>query len=1181
MNMLMKNQLQVLCTMMCLLLWLTTGTAKAQLFASTNELAKNNNKDQQTEQKNLKNVLSELEHKYNVSILFRTDLDEKISISSEDRFLSTLENELNHILLPNGFLFEKVKEDFYVVKKSTEERHQIVKIENNRSNTDIFKRSEYLNIDRIASKNSNIIRELQQFAVSGTVTSAEDNESIPGVNVLVRGTSIGAITDINGAYTINAPDGNATLVFTYVGFESQEVPINGRSTINVSINPDLRQLQEVVVVGYGSVRKSDLTGSVSSVSEKEIREVPVASLDHALQGRAPGVQVTQNNSAPGGSVSVRVRGGNSVVSGNEPLYVIDGFPIYPNDGNFNVGGFGQRVGGGALNTINPNDIESIEILKDASATAIYGSRGANGVVLITTKSGKEGTVQVNYDGYYGVQEVARKIPMLNATEYAEIFNEAEVNAGNDPLFGAGDPAFPAPSTLGKGTNWQDEIFRAAPMQNHQLTFSGGTAATRYSFSANYFDQQGIVIGSRFQRGSTRLNIDSKVNDRMTIGTRVTYSKVFDQGASASFDGGLSGDAVTNSLTFPPVDNIYRADGSYQLTSRILAAGRGSTNLQNPVALVDGYKDLRIQDRLLANAFAEYEFIPRLKLRVSFGTDLFNATGNVYRNQRGSEAGRASGGIASKSYRNVTNWLNENILSYNTTLNTIHRFDVVAGFTYQQELSNGFSASSRNFVNDINMDHNLGAGAEFLRPGSFQNGWNIASLLGRINYTLLDRYLFTVTGRRDGSSRFGVNNKWANFPSVAFAWRAIEEPFIQGQKLFSDLKLRTSWGITGNQEIGNYRSLARLQGQNYVFNNNFVVGLGTDGVPNPDLRWETTTMTNIGLDFAFMANRLRFTIDGYYNKTTDLLLNVTLPTTTGATNALQNVGSLENKGLEFAVAFDIFDRDFTWTIDANISGNRNKILDIGPLQPFQIGGNVSAHLSSAGSWIIPGQPIGVWYDLEYAGVYQPEDFNPDGTAAEGVVLRLGNEGPGWAKYVDQNGDGMINSEDRVVIGNPTPNFFYGINNRMAYKNFELSFFIQGVYGNDVKNSQRFEVANGNPGTNLTRHYADNRWSPQNPQGTLPLVRFDGNGTVNNSSINIEDGTFVRLRNVMLAYSLPSNVPILRNARVYISGQNLITLTNYTGFDPEVNVLGQNNVNLGNDYGAFPRARTYMIGAAIGF
>lgn len=1024
------------------------------------------------------------------------------------------------------------------------------------------------------------IASVAQFVVRGRVTSADRNEPMAGVTVVAQGTTIGTTTNANGEYAIEAPSGNATLVFTFIGFTRQEVPINNRSTINVSLAVDQKMIQEVVVVGYGTVRKSDLTGAVSSVSEREIRAIPVASLDHALQGRAPGVQVTQNSAAPGGSVTVRVRGGNSIVSGNEPLYVIDGFPIYPNDQNYNVGGFGQRSGASALAMINPNDIESIEILKDASATAIYGSRGANGVVLIMTKTGKEGAVRVNYEGSYGIQEAARRIPVLNAQQYAELFNEAEVNSGKAPLFGGGDPKFPAPAALGEGTNWQDEVFRTAPMQSHQLTFSGGSAATRYTFSANYFDQDGIVIGSAFKRGSTRFNLDTKVSDRIAVGARITYSRVYNNGASAGFDGGLSGDAITNAVTFPPIDNIFNEDGSYQLTSRILAAGRGSTNLQNPVGLVNGYKDLRIQDRFLANVFSDFQIIPDLKLRVSLGTDLFGATGNVFRNRTGSEAGRAAGGFASKSYRNVTNWLNENILSYNKTINEIHRIDAVAGFTYQQEVVSGFGASSRRFVTDVLMDYNLGAGADFLRPGSFQNSWTIASLLGRINYSLLDRYLFTITGRRDGSSRFGANNKWANFPSVAFAWRVIEEPFMADQGIFSDLKLRTSWGRTGNQEIGNYQSLARLQSQNYVFNNNFVVGLGTDGVPNPDLRWETTTMTNIGLDLSMLQNRLRFTIDAYYNLTTDMLLDVTLPTTTGATSALRNVGSLENKGLEFAVGYDVFDGPFTWTVDANISGNRNKILDIGPLQPFQIGGRVSAHLNAAGSWVIPGQPVGVWYDLEYAGVYQPSDFTADGKPAEGVVLRLGNEKPGWARFVDQNGDGKINADDRVVIGNPNPDFIYGFNSRMTWKNFEFSFFVQGSYGNDVKNAQRFEIATGSPGSNQSLYYFENRWSTSNPNGFLPLARFEGNGNVSNSSINIEDGSFVRLRNAVLAYSLPP-VGILRNARISISGQNLFTITDYTGFDPEVNVLGQNNVNLGVDYGAFPRARTYTLGISVGF
>lgn len=1002
---------------------------------------------------------------------------------------------------------------------------------------------------------------IQDKTITGKVT--HENEPLPGVNILVKGTSVGTITDANGNYKLEVPSDANTLVFSSVGYITEEVTIGDRTIVNLELSPDITKLSEIVVIGYGSVKKSDLTGSVASIKAEELKAVPIVSLDHGLQGRAAGVQVTQASGAPGSAVSVRIRGGNSVFSGNEPLYVIDGLPIYPSDNSY---GAGVSVRGSltnsALSTINPNDIESIEILKDASATAIYGSRGANGVVIITTKKGQPGEPKVDYEGYYGWQTLANKIDMMNARQYAEFANDVSESQGVPPQI-------PDPSVLGEGTDWQDEVYRTAVIQSHQLSVSGGTDKFTYALSTNYLDQEGILQGSRFRRGSIRSNIDAKIHERVRIGSNVTLAHLVNDLGQSEADGGTNGGAVANALNMPPTIPVFNDDGTF--------TDAGLNNVWNPIAIIEGTQDRKKTSRILGNVFVDVNIIEGLTFKTLFGGDIFRKSGNLFSSSI-TNTGR-NGGSAFKSQSDVFFWTWENTLSYDKQITEKHRINVVVGATRQQEIAEGFGAGATGFVNDILEDNSLSSGSTFGPPFSYKRKWTIASYLARVNYIFDEKYLLTLSGRRDGSSRFGENNKWGNFGSVAVAWRAGEEGFIRELNLFDDLKIRVSYGRTGNQEIPLFGSQPRLQTQNYVLGGALANGFGPQGLANPDLKWETTTMTNIGLDLAFVGGRLTATADYYFNETDDLLLQVPIPVTAGGGNALRNIGSMENKGLEFALGYDLLpaEMDFQWNISGNISFNENEVTDIGDIPPFLIGMNVSEHLKSNGSWLIPGEPLGVWFGMQYDGVFQNQEQLDNG------ITRTAEDDLGWARYVDQDGDGDIDADDRVIIGDPNPDFIFGLNSNMSFKNFDLTIFITGSQGNDIKNHSNTEIVSANTFRNQAEVVVD-RWSSENPNTNIPQA--GNNGLDGNSSFYIEDGSYVRFRSVTLGYNFPVDViPFFRNARVYISGQNLITLTDYTGYDPEVNnpgsqVSNASNVNLGNDWSSFPRPKSFQIGVNIG-
>lgn len=999
----------------------------------------------------------------------------------------------------------------------------------------------------------------QTRTLTGRVTGSDGNP-LPGVSVIVKGTQRGSTADAEGQYTLPNVAPSAVATFSYIGYLSQDVTVGNRTIIDVVMQSDDRSLNEVIVVGYGTVRKSDLTGSVSSVKAAELKQTPIANFAQGLQARASGVQVTQNSGAPGGSLTVRIRGNNSISGSSEPLYVIDGFPISGNDNPSAGGGvgFGRTTGNqlSVLSTLNPSDIESIEVLKDASATAIYGTRGANGVVLITTKRGKSGQTKVSYEGYYGTQQIRKKLDLLNATEFAQLENQV-----------SGQNQFPNPEQLGEGTDWQGLIFRKAPIQSHQLSVSGGSDKTLFNLSTNYFKQDGILIGSDFARGSIRLNLDNTINKSIKVGTSLTYNYAVNNGAvtASTGEGALAG-IVTSALLAPPTLAPYDSLGKPAIFS-----GR-YLERNNPVGIATEVLNRNTTQRFLGNLYADWTITNGLTYRASFGGDLISDTRDSYvtRNVR---AGFTAGGQGGKGHSNSNTILHESILTYRRDFGS-HDVTVTGVYSTQSQTQTSDNISASQFPNDLTINNDLNQAA-VVSVGSTKQKWRLDSYTGRINYGYKGRYLLTVTARTDGSSRFGLNNKYGFFPSVAGAWRVSEEPFMQGQKVVSDLKLRVSYGVTGNADIPLYNSLARFGSVgNYNFNNVRVIGIAAANIPNPDLRWEKSGQADVGVDFGLLNNRVQVTADVYYKKTTDLLLSRTVPTSSGYGSILGNFGSLENRGIEVSVSAALLTGDLKWDLTGNVSANRNKLLYIdgkrNEIVPAGLSGNAAVGSFTNTSLLRVGEPLGSFYGYFFDGIYQTGESIPAGKFA------------GDARYRDLNGDGLLSAADQNINGNPNPKYFFGLTNNLRYKGLDLSVFIQGVQGNDIFFAQRLVLENVGGAQNQLRGVV-NRWTPTNPNNQY--VRASMNQRINQSDAFIEDGSFVRFKNITLGYSLPAaaagKINWLKGARIYVSGNNLITFTKYSGYDPEVNTAGQNNLNLGVDNSGYPGAKSYLVGLQVTF
>ncbi|MBU1822400.1 MAG: TonB-dependent receptor, partial [Bacteroidetes bacterium] len=923
----------------------------------------------------------------------------------------------------------------------------------------------------------------QDAAVKGKVTD-ESGEAIPGVSVTVKGTQRGTITNVDGTYSVNTA-GNATLVFSFLGYVSQEVPVNNRSTINVALKTDTKALEEVVVVGYGTQRKVETTGSIASVKAEELTQLPVTNVAQGLQARVSGVQINQNSGSPGGNISVRIRGTNSINGNSEPLYVVDGIQIS------NGGGINDVS---PLSTINPNDIESVEVLKDASASAIYGARAANGVILITTKRGKAGVTRVSIDSYYGIQQATKTLDVLNAAEFAQLENEVFKNN-----------AYPTPSTLGEGTDWQSLIFQQAPIQNHQLSINGGNDKTQLALSANYFNQDGIIINSNFKRYSYRLNVDHKINEKFKIGTSIlgsyNVSNGVDAGSTTIGDAGVvTGSVLGAAIGAPPTLQPYRADGSvYPFGEQ----GNGQyREVVNPLNFTEILRQRDIK-RTLVNLFGEYQLLPGLNYRASFNADIQTQLNDFYSPLSiiNTNDINANSGSAAKSNSNFLGLLHESILSYNRKFGEDHSLRFTGVFASQVENSNFNSISATGFPNDATRNESLQLALN-RTVSSGRSKQRLDSYMGRINYGFRDKYFVDLTARVDGSSKFGTNNKYGFFPAISAAWRIIEEDFLQNVKWMSDMKLRASYGITGNAGgISPYQSLATVSsGGGYNLGNTFQTAISPTGISNPDLRWEKSTQTDIGLDIGLFNNRLSIIMDYYHKRTDDLLYVKTLPLSSGYGSITGNFASLENKGFEFSANATILNGPVRWSVSGNLTANRNKLLDLD-------GGTTQERFVTNSSILSVGQPLGVFKTYVFDGINQTGD-----AIIPGYDGRVGGH-----KVKDLNNDGAINSQDQIITGNPNPNFIFGASTNLTYKNFDLSAFLSGSQGNDIYNISRLSFENPLGQRNLLQGVA-NRWTPTNPSNQYVSAFVAGRLPITDYAM--EDGSYIRLKNISLGYTLPT-------------------------------------------------------------
>lgn len=993
-----------------------------------------------------------------------------------------------------------------------------------------------------------------QGTITGQVTGP-GGEPLASANVVVVGTQIGTLTGADGRYTIRGvPPGTYSLSASLIGYSTQVVERvqvrEGETTIvNFALQAQALVLDELVAVGYGTQQRRELTGAISSVAARDFQSAPVISVDQALLGRAAGVEVVSSSGQPGSGAAVRIRGGNSISAGNSPLYVIDGVPITADLDEATTGTLltqGMR-GFNPLAAVNPDDIESIEVLKDAAATAIYGARAANGVVLITTKRGRAGAHSVSFGAYYGVAEVRRRLPVLDAAQFAEMVNQAYINAGQPPRFSPADIA-----SLDRGTDWQDAIFRAAPVRNFELSFSGGDEDTRYYISGSLLQSEGVIIGTNMDRGSFRLNLDQTVSSRVRIGSRLTLSRSEGQVLPNAGAGQEVPSVVLNALMAPPTLPVRNAAGEYftdvnPLTGRPFA---------NPVASALEITNKERQNRVVGSVYAEYDLPGGLTLRTSAGLDFLNSLQDFYSPSH-TLPGRNTGGYGSRGHAQTTSWLSETTLRYARQFGGVHSVDLLGGLTLQRTRSETVSGTAQGFQTDRLGPNGLNTATTFVGIWTGAPNSSLLSYFSRLNWGIADRYLFTVTGRVDGSSKFGQGRRYGFFPSAAFAWRASEEEFVQRLGFFDELKLRASYGRTGNQDIGNYASLARLGSTVYVLGGRRAIGYVPQTLANPDLKWETTDQLDVGVDAAFFNNRVAITADYYRKKTRDLLLDVPVPTTSGFSSSLQNIGSVSNHGFELSISTVNLAGPLRWETTLNLARNRNKVLDLGVdtmiVEPVGVG--AGAHQNP--TVLRVGQPTNAFYGWVYAGM---QDGQP--------------------VYKDLNGDGLVTESDRTIIGTAQPDYTGGLTNRFAYRNFELSVFLQWSVGNEVYNINRALLTSAAGDANQLRDVMEGR-----PGIPAPKI---GNTFENRpSDLFIEDGSYLRGKNIRLSYTVPGSwlgqvgLGRVGMLQLYVSAQNFFTLTDYSGFDPEISEYAASNLAQGFDFGTYPQPRQITVGFKAGF
>lgn len=1024
-------------------------------------------------------------------------------------------------------------------------------------------------------------KNVQNIRITGTVTDAANGDPMIGATVAEKGTSNGVLTDVDGKFQIMVSGENSVLTFSFLGYKQQSVTVRKRTVINIALEEDTRALDEVVIVGYGTLMKSDLTGSVSSFKAEDIVEKGYTSMEQMLQGQIAGVQITANSGATAAGMTFNIRGATSPSGNSQPLIVIDGYPINSDDSQTKMGGgsqsgyLGTVADDNALADINPSDIESIEILKDASATAIYGSRGANGVVLITTKRGKAGKNTITYSYRTDLSYVPKKLDVLSTSEYIEYINEATLNSTGN-LHTIYNSQAKINKITEKNTDWQDIIFRTGVSQNHSLMMTGGDEKMKYALTAGYLTQEGVIQNSQFDRGTIRFNFDRDFSSKFKFGMNISGGITKNDAAqSASDKGEPSMSVIIAALKTRPTQTPYTDD---ELIDQSFTG--------NPYALLYLVEDINKSTSVLANMHGIYTVLPGLSAKLRGGIQYNNSHRDFY-HPKGTTLGNVNNGYAYSGDSERQNYSWEFTMNLNKTFNKVHRVDAVAGYEYQKFFTRSQAMNALGFPSDKTLYYNFGIASAFPAPTTSRTEEALSSYMFRANYSYDRRYLFTFTGRADGSTRLAKGNQWSFFPSVATGWNIHNEKFLKDVNFLDQMKLRLSWGIIGSRSIGIGASKLRYSTTTGVINQNVQVGYTPGNIVDPSLGWETTTSVNAALELSFFKNRLSFSFEYYNKETKDLLLNLPLPPSIGYGNYPTNSGKIRNRGYEFTVGGTPLNGEFRWDVNANLSINRNKVLDLGEIDV--INSSFPAIGSQTTNIARVGLPLGVFYGYRIDGIWQTqEEIDASGiTDATGAML------PGAFKFKDISGpdgvpDGKIDELDREVIGDPYPDFTFGINNSFSWKSFTLSFLITGNIGQDLINANR-QFLDGlvtSSEYNVSREAWENRWTGPGTSNKYPKpLNANQKGAGFSSRFTdfiVEDASFVRLKTLTLAYTFPRRfIPFVNSVKVFGTATNLFTITDYTGYDPEVNSRAGKGLRPGIDNGGIPQYRTFSFGLSVNF
>ncbi|WP_236973529.1 SusC/RagA family TonB-linked outer membrane protein [Membranihabitans maritimus] len=1125
-------------------------------------------KEIQGEKRALIELIRKWEAKYNVLFTYDRRIVESVEVEVPDEDMENIDNALDFALDKTELKYTILESRYVILYRNDKEGieslenmiQHLSKIIDSEKKT-MAKRAGKT-VDRLHTHSAlDIYNKRLVINVSGTVTN-QAGEPLIGVNVLVKGTDKGTATDFDGKFMLEDVDEEAVLIVSYIGYQTQEVPLNGKHEITITLLEDSQTLDEVVVVGYGTQKKSDVTGAIGKVSGAKLQKRPVARVDQALQGQMSGVLVQQSGGKPGKNANIRVRGVGSVTAGVAPLYVVDGFP----------------VDGSTFANMNLANIESIEVLKDAAATSIYGSRGSNGVVIVTTKQGEKGQkLKLDLNAFTGISNVERIPKMMNAKEQMELIADEKdgdwVQAGGDlsvpPLERPynfrydqnllNDPNLPSYDHIGA-------ILQTGITQNYNLSASGSSGNTRFFVSGEYYDQTGIVKNTSYKRYSARANITTDINEYLSIGLRLSPTYLVSRDKDTEGKEGIVHRALSSTPILPPRLGYWGESEEY---STFLLANRSPYNL----AIVEHLKDKETRLQLLADVNAEVKLLSGLTFKTRFGANVSNDRRDQFENQIIRRNQAPTGAFwGSESL----NWLNENLFNFSKTLDDIHKLNAILGFTAQKQENKSSFIRANGFANDYVTT--LNAATEY-NANTQMSEWSLLSYLSRVNYSFDDKYIFQGSIRRDGSSRFGANTKWGWFPSASMAWKVDREEFMENSEFISQLKFKFSWGITGNNSIGNYAAIGGMSTSSYLFGTNETItpGLFPSSISNPNLSWEKTTSTNIGLDLGVFGNRFSLGIDFYNNLTNDLLLRVPVPTITGFSDERQNYGEVENKGVDFSINSVNIDGELNWSTSFNISFLENKVLKLGPNDAPIFGG-----FQNDFNITTVGQPIGSYYLLKQTGVYNTQE------EIESSPHWSGSQ-PGDIIVEDYNGDGTIDEGDRQILGSNIPKYFWGLTNQFSYKGFDLSIFLNGAGGNKIFNiiGRQFDRPQGAHNVKF-KHWV-NRWrSPDNPgDGMTPRMWGANTGAgAQITSRMLYDGDYIRLRNITLGYTLPNqilNKLSFSSVRIYVQGENLYTWDYYSdvGFSPEADMYNGNATSGGNDYGIYPTSRTFLFGLNVSF